>query len=195
LALYSLSLLIVLLQAPGDGWALVHAPAREVRRLYWELAQMTEVWVRLIPEDPDGKPPLVNLVFQAYYPGRAGRDPYTGLPQEPKGPPARLAVRAEPLPLTVIRELSLRLVIDGKRFDLTGPGSRYRNLPCLVSSEDCVPNAVEAELDPSILRSLIAAKTVQGQALGFPVTLTGPDLLALTEFASRIGLRAEATIK
>jgi hypothetical protein len=38
----------------------------------------------------------VSLVFQAF-PGRAERDPYWGLPQWPKGPPARLEVKADPL--------------------------------------------------------------------------------------------------
>jgi len=144
---------LLLVQHPGDGWALVQ-DTRQVRRLYWDLSKTTEVWVRLIPEDPDGRPPVVSLVFQAFFPGRTERDPYSGLPREPTGPPARLAVRAQPLPLTVVHDLSLRFVIDGRTIELTGPGSRYRNLPCFVATEDCTPNAVEAELEPSILRSL-----------------------------------------
>jgi hypothetical protein len=183
----SLTLALRLFQAPGDGWAMVQG-TREVKKLYWELFETTEVWIRLIPEDPDGKPPLVNLIFQAFFPGRAERDPYTGLPRDPKGPPARIVVQAQPLPLTLIRELSLRLVIDGRRIDLTGPTSRYRNLPCLVASEDCVPNAVEAELEPSTLRSLIAATSVRGEALGFPIKLTDADGAVLAEFATRIGV-------
>lgn len=191
LASCSLAVVLLLLQAPGDGWALVQAPPREIKRLYWDLFQTTEVWLRLIPEDPDGKPALVSLVFQAFFPGRAERDPYSGLPREPKGPPARLALRAQPLPLTMIRELSLWLVIDGKLVELTGPTSRYRNLPCLLATEDCTPNAVESELEPSILRALITARTVRAEALGFPVKLTGADQVALTDFVTRIGLRRE----
>ena len=181
---------LLLLQAPGDGWAVVQGPPREVKRLYWDLFQTTEVWLRVIPEDPDRKPPLVNLIFQAFFPGRAERDPYSGLPQWPKGPPARLALRAEPLPLTVIRELSLRLRIDGNELDLTPPGGRYRNLPCLVAAGDCMPNAVEAELEPSLLRSLISARIAGGQVLGFQVRLTSADQAAIADFATRIGLAA-----
>jgi hypothetical protein len=95
------------------------------------------------------------------------------------------------LPLTLIRELSLRLQIDGTTFDLTTPGSRYRSLPCLVATEDCTPNAVEAELAPSILRSLISARAVGGQVLGFQVKLTGADQAALADFATRIGMSQE----
>jgi len=188
---FVLPLMLLLLQSPGDGRAFSQAPAREVKRLYWELNQTTEIWVQLIPESPDGKPPLVSLVFQALFPGPAERDPYSGLPKWPRGAPARLAVRAEPLPLTLIRELSLQLVIDGKTLDLTGPGSRYRNLPCLVYSEDCAPYAVEAELEPSILRSLITAHAVRGQALGFPIELKAADQKALSDFATRVGVSGD----
>jgi hypothetical protein len=185
-----LPLAALLFQAPGDGWAIVQAPPREVKRLYWDLFQTTEIWLRLIPENPDGKPPLVSLIFQAFFPGRAERNPYSGLPQWPKRAPARLALRAQPLPRTVIRELSLRLQIDGDTFDLTTPG-RYTNRPCFVATEDCSPNAVEAELEPSILRSLISARTAGGQALGFQVRLTGADQAALADFAARIGISRE----
>ena len=181
-------LMVVLSQS---GWALTQAPPREVRRLYWELIPEMEIWVRLIPEDPEGKPPLVNLVFHAFYPGRAKRDPYTGLPAWPREAPARLTVSAEPLPQTLIRELSLRLVIDGQTIDLTGPNSRYRNLPCSVSSEDCAPNAVEAELDASTLRTLATALSVGGDALGFPIKLAAADQLALRDFVARIGLSGD----
>ena len=183
----SLTLALLLFQGPGNGWAM-QPGTREVKRLYWELFETTEVWLRLIPEDPDGKPPLVNLVFQAFFPGRAERDPYTGLPREPKGPPARIVLQAQPLPLTMIRELTLRLVIDGKTIDLTAPASHYRLLGCLGASDDCAQNAVEADLEPSTLRSLVAATTVRGEALGFPIKLTDADRAALAEFATRIGV-------
>jgi len=147
----------LMLVAPQSGWVLTHANPREVGRVYWELIPQTEVRVRLIPELPDGKPPLVNLVFHAFYAERAEWDPYTGLPRWPKGPPARLTVSAEPLPLTVIRELSLQMGIDGHVIDLTGPDAHYRVLPCVAPDSDCAPNAVEAEVDPSVLRSIVQA--------------------------------------
>lgn len=180
--------LILLVQAPGGGWTLAPAPAREVKRLYWELFETTEVWVRLTPDDPSGKPPLVNLVFQAVFPGRAQRDPFSGVPQWPRGTPSRLVVRAEPSLLTVIRNLSLRFVLDGYTFDLTSPGSRYTLLPCGIGSDDCAPNGVEAELHPTLLRALIAARSVDGEALGLPIQLAAADQRALADFATRVGL-------
>ena len=165
---------------------MVDAPPREVRRLYWELPQTTEVWVRLTPGDATGGEPLVNLVFQAFFPGRARRDPYTGLPQWPAGKAARMVVRAEPFPLTMIRRLSMQLVLDGHRFNLAGPGIIYTILPCGVGSEECASNSVEAELDASLLRALTVARTVEGEALGFPIHLSAADQRALAEFSQRV---------
>jgi hypothetical protein len=187
LALGLLSLLL-LPQGPGSGWAMVDAPPRNVRRLYWELQETTEVWVRLTPRNADDGEPLVNLVFQAFFPGRAARDPYTALPQWPAGVPARMVIRAEPLPLTVIRALSPRLVLDGHSFNLAEPSSRFSILPCGAGSEDCTPNTVEAGLDASLLRALTVARTVEGDVLGFPIQLDAADQRALAEFAARAGV-------
>lgn len=167
-----------------------HQPSREVSRIYWDLLQTTEVQVRVVPVGPDGKPLRVSLVFHAFFPGRETRDWNTGRPQWPKGRPARLTVTAQALAMTfVIPELSLRLVIDGTPIDLTSQGGRYRNIPCLITTEDCAPNGIEADLEPGVLASLIAARSVHGQALGFPFELAQADTEALGEFASRIGLR------
>jgi len=181
--------LVVPAPQPDCGWGVTGVKPREVSRIYWDLLQTTEVLVRLIPAGPDGKPVRVNLVFQAFFPGREARDWNTGLPQWPKGPPARLTLTAQAFPLTfVIPHLSLRLVIDGTVIDLTAPGRRHRNIPCLITTDDCAPNGIEADLEPSILASLIAARSVQGRALELPFELTRADQEALAEFASRIGL-------
>jgi len=185
-------LMVVLLQS---GWTLTQAPPREVRRLYWELIPEMEVWVRLVPENPDGKPTAINLVFHAFYPGRAQRDWFTGLPAWPKGAPTRLTVSAESSPLVLVRELTLRFAVDGRMIDLTGPTSRYRQLPCPIASEDCSPNGVEAELDASTLRSLTASASIGGQALGLPIRLTAADQHALGEFAARTGLSGDEAQK
>jgi hypothetical protein len=192
LALRLLALMLLLVQAPDDGWGVTRVQPREVKRIYWELLPTIEVLVRLVPIDPDGKPVRVNLVFQAFFPGRAQRDPYTGLPQWPKGLPARLVLTAQAFALTfIIPELSLRLVIDGSPVDLTVPGNRFRHIPCLIATDDCAPTGVEADLEPAVLRSLITARVVQGEALGFPIKLTHTDQAVLADFAARIGLPVE----
>jgi hypothetical protein len=145
----------------------------------------------LIPVGPDGTPLRVHLVVQAFFPGRETREWNTGRSQWPKGPPARLTITAQAFPLTFsIPELALKLVIDGASVDLTAPGSNYRHIPCPIATEDCRPNGVETELEPRVLTSLIKARSVQGEALGFPFELTTADLDALREFAARIHISA-----
>lgn len=75
-----------ILQAPDSGWGVTKVQPRAVSRIYWDLLQTTEVLVGLIPVDPDGQPLRVNLVFQAFFPGRETRERNTGRPQWPKGP-------------------------------------------------------------------------------------------------------------
>ena len=190
MALPSLLLGILLFQGPGDGWALV-PDTRQVKRLYWELFQTTEIWLRLIPGGQEGKPPLVSLIFQSFFPGQAERDSYSGLPREPKGPPARLVLRAQGLPLTVVNQLTLRLEIDDKTVDLTGPAAKFRYVYPCPPGDGCAANAVEAELETSVLRSLTTARVVKGEALGFPITLTADDQRSLVEFAARIGSKGD----
>jgi len=164
------------------------ARPREVRRLYWELQKRSEVFVRLIPEDAAGGKPLVSLTFRADFPGVAKRSPYDGLPEWPAGAPARVTLTAEPLPTVLIRKLALSLQVDGTSVNLTPPGGRYRNTPCLVASDDCSPYGVEAEIDPPLLKSLLEAHTIEGLVLGFTVRLTKDDQAAIKEFAARTRL-------
>lgn len=172
----------------ADARAQFQGPPREVRRIYWELQKTFEVLVQLIPENPVGKPPLVSLTFRAYFPGVAKRNPYTSLPEWPTGKPARMTLTADPQPMVMIRDLTLRLELDGSAVDLTGPGRRYRNIPCVFYTDACAPNGVEAEIDASFVRSLLEARVVTGQALGLPIRLTTDDQAAVAAFASRIGL-------
>ena len=193
-----LYLLVALLpaQGPGDGWWLVPG-VRQVDNLYYELFNTTEIWVRVIPEDPVGKPLLPSLVFKAFFPGRL---PYRGDDKrtlESKGPPSRLLLQAQAGPLTTIKELpTLRLVIDGTTVELTVSGARYL-YPSGVRSRyfypcfGCAVTGVEVDLAPSILHSLITAQSVTGHALGFAMKLTAEDQRALAQFEARIGLAGE----
>ncbi len=160
--------------------------------MYWDLTHETKVWIRIVPESPGNPSPLLDLDFAAYFPG--GLNPYSGRPEEPKGPPSRIMVQAQAWPLTVIRELSLRITADERTFDLTAAGTRYTTLmpPGLCPGEGtgCAANGIEAELHPATLRLLISAQTVGGQALGLPIRLTKADQVALAKFEERIGLSA-----
>jgi hypothetical protein len=149
----------------------------------------------------------VTLVFQAFFPGRAHRDPYTGLPQEPKGAPARLVLKALPLPLTAIRQLSLRFLIDGDGVALADPGgcsiagasdaSCFLLYPPCESNGPlgCPANGVGVRLEPSLQQAVATGKVVQGEALGFPFVLSVADHSALMNLGERIGLSGGERIK
>jgi hypothetical protein len=183
-------LCLFLLQAPGEGWNVVQAAPREVKRVYWELFETTEVWVLLLPGGPDNEPSRVNLVFQAFFPGRAKRDPYSGLPQWPKGEPERITLRVQPFPLTVINEVSLRLVVDEEVFDLgascQAPGGSGPPCQLLFPCPECFANGLSVEIQPTLLPRLAKARVVTGTALGVPILLTSEDLRAVGELSERI---------
>src|SRR5438093_787034 len=68
---------------------------------------------------------------------------------------------------------------------------RYRYSPQCSHDSPCAVNGVEVELAPSILHSLITARSVTGEALGFAMKLTAEDQRALAQFEARIGLAGE----
>ena len=180
---------LFLLQGPGEGWLVAQAPPREIKRVYWELFQTTEVWVLLLPGGPDGKPSRVSLVFQAFFPGRAKRNPSSGLPEWPKGEPEKITVRVQPFPLTITNELSLRLVVDDEVFDLGASCDPLRiGPPCqlLFPCPECAANGASVELQPAFLPRLAKARVVTGTAMGIPILLTSEDLRAVSEFSVRI---------
>jgi len=122
----ALALALVLLQAPGDGWAFAQVPAREVKTLYWDPFGTTETFVSVIPAGPEEGRPLIRLIFQAFFAGK-----------EANGTPDRMVLRALGLPLTVVRDYTLSLVVDHETFDLAlacsllgGPGP-----PCQLLGE------------------------------------------------------------
>ncbi len=190
-------LALFLLQGPGEGWNLVQAPPREVKRVYWDLFETTEVWILLLPGSPHGETTPVNIVFQAFFPGRAKRDPYSNLPEWPKGEPEKLTVRVQPFPTTVINELSLRLVIDDETLDLGasckwpgGTGPRCQILYSGAAAGSAVIG-VSVEVQPALLRRLSKARVVTGTALGFPILLSSGDLGAVGKFAEAVHLKVD----
>jgi hypothetical protein len=192
-------LALFLFQGPGEGWNLVQAPPREVKRVYWDLFEITEVWVLLLPGDPQGEPAPVNVVFQAFFSGHAKRDPYSKLPEWPKGEPERLTVRVQPFPTTVLKEPSLRLVVDDETFDLgasckwpLGSGGPCQILYSGASELGSAIIGVSVEVEPALLQRLAKARAVTGTALGFPILLSSDDLGAVGKFAEAVHLKVDS---
>jgi hypothetical protein len=162
---------LLLWQAPGDGWGVVDSRPREVKRLYWDLFQTTELWVTLSPVTADTVAGP-RFAFQAFFPGR-----------EVKERPQRIQVKA--LAGGMATDLSLRMTIDGKTTDLTGPdGSSFLLYPPCI--EQCSANGVAADLKPELLRSMLAGANVDIVAFGSTFRLSSEDRRALGEFAEQI---------
>jgi hypothetical protein len=186
-------LALFLLQGPaGEGWNLQTTP-REVQRVYLDLLETTEVSLLLLPGGPEGEPLRVNMLFQAFFPGRAERDPYSKLPPWPKGAPERVTMTVRPLPLTVLKDTSLRLVVDGETFDLgESCGPLEVGGPCQVLysgsgiGSDSAIVGISAEIQPALLQRLAQARGVTGTALGFPILLSSNDVEAVSQFAERV---------
>jgi hypothetical protein len=177
-------------QGPFEGR---QTTPREVQRVYWDLLETTEVSVLLLPGGPEGEPLRVNMLFQAFFPGRAKRDPYSKLPPWPKGKPERVTMTVRPSPLTVILDTSLRLVIDGETFDLgESCGPLKVGGPCQILysgsgiGSDSAIVGISAEIQPALLKRLAQARGVAGTALGFPIVLSSDDVAAVGQFAEAI---------
>ncbi|MCI0423308.1 MAG: hypothetical protein L0312_29495 [Acidobacteria bacterium] len=187
-------LALFLFQAPGEGWNLVQAPPREVKRVYWDLFETTEVWLLLLPGDPQGEPAPVNVVFQAFFAGRAKRDSYSGLPEWPKGKPDRITLRVQLFPmtetLTYPRDLSLRLVVDEETIDLGASCVPAGSGPVcqLLFPGEGAANGISVEVQPVLLQRLAKAPVVTGTALGFQILLSSDDLDAVGKFVEAIHL-------
>ena len=180
----AVTLMLLLLQAPGDGWALAQVPDREVKTLYWDLFGTTETWVSIIPTGPEGGQPLIRLIFQAFFVGK-----------EVKGAPSRLVLRAMGLPMTIVREYSLSFVVDNETFDLgsscVSPGGS--GPPCQLLfpvGDSSSANGVEVDVQPALLERLAAAHVATGTALGFPIKLSSDDRAAIAKLAETAHVKA-----
>lgn len=146
----------------GDG---------DIRVLYWELTNRTQVWLTLELRSLDGKPlPTgMNLTFTVEFAGK-----------RPSRPLDRIEVRANAGYMWAPKiELAFR--VDGREtIDLTQPG-----LVSLV--EGAVWNYLPAEISIDTLARLARAKHIDGNALGLEFVLTDFQLNAIRTFNERVG--------
>jgi hypothetical protein len=165
-------------QGPGDGWMLAPTPERSIKLLYWDLANVTEVWTRIVPRVADGSARIpASLVVSARFKGKVGRL------EDLSAPPDEMSLLAQPDPHAVVVTPSLLLrTIDAAIVDTNvnePPGVVRLIAPC----SDCGATAVLTSLKPATLRSLASAKTIACEVLGFKCVLDRLDLEALRRFA------------
>ena len=149
-----------LLPPPGD---------REIRAVYWELRNESELWLTLQPVTRGGGAHAPMLTITWHFAGR-----------RPTAPPRELDVRAYAGAVFATR-VEFWLLLDGEhRVDLAPAG----RTPGLISG---TPSDYVSHLIPlETLRQIARAKQVSGNALGFEFELTEPQRAAIATFLERV---------
>jgi hypothetical protein len=170
---------------PRIGWSLKPPKDGEIRELYWGIANYSELWMTLRPQQATlaskqtGVPELL-LVFSICFPGKVM-------------PPQREAeLRVEvnrnfiPAPAPDPR-LGITINADGS-YDLTGPDFRHSTeyLNGCSAGDLCVYTAELVDLPITILQRMATARTVTGAISGTPFALTEDQLQELGAFVKRI---------
>ena len=152
-----------LLPPPKDG---------DIRVVYWELRNESEVWLTLEPTSADGRSaPL--LTFTHSFSGK--------LP----GPPAKqIEVRA----FGWAPSAELRFEIDDKeRIELSPPGG--------ILTSGTPSDYVRATITIDILRQLARARRITGRALGVTFELRESQRKAIAAFTDRVSQPGRGTSK
>jgi len=165
---------------PGRMWA-TELREGEIKRKYDWVLDRTEVWLQITPRPDGGHPNPTTLYFAAIFPGRtlAASPPVVWLR-------AQSDLTQQPRRL---RSATLALSADGKMLlnvsNPTGDDGASLNYPCGVGGE-CGFDGVLAPMPTLDFFSLLQARHVFGEAMGFPFTLDQGHLSLLTDFAREL---------
>jgi hypothetical protein len=160
--------------APGHALAQALPPPRDgdVRVLYHELRDLTEVWLTLEPKGPAGETLPILLTFNVAFPGKRPAVPVTQVEMR-----AYVGRLWNPRP-------ELTLVLDGKTtLDVAGPNPRI-----LTGGdyETTSMTAVVGTLSTDTLKTIGEARSVSGNALRLPFVLNESQRQAIAAFRERI---------
>ena len=152
------------------GQALPPPRNGEIRALYWQLQDQTEVWLTLEPRSSDGKPapPGMILTFTSRFAGK-----------QPKAPPETIDARAYAGLLWAPRAEFWLLLDDRDKLDLVPPGT-------VALATGSVSDYLQATIPVSTFSRITKAERVTGNALGFDFELTESQGEALRLFMERI---------
>ena len=163
-AISALMLATAVAFAPAPPWQLLPPPKDgEIRVVFWELRNESQVWLTLEPKTADGgSAPL--LTFTHTFSGR--------LP----GPPAKqVEVRA----FGWAPSAELRFVLDDReRIELSAPDG--------ILTSGTPLDYVRATLPVETLRQLARARRISGRALGVSFELSDSQRRAITSFVQRV---------
>ena len=164
-------LALALVVAPGAARGQALPPPRDgdVRVLYHELRDLTEVWLTLEPKGPSGDELPISLAFHVAFTGKRPAAPLTQVEMR-----AYVGRLWNPQPV-------LTLVVDEKaKLDLAGPNPRT------VSGDEGTMLAVVGTMSVETLKTIGEARSVSGNALRLPFVLSESQRKAIAAFRERV---------
>ena len=164
--------LLLASSAPPAGLAAQALPPPrdgDVRALYWELQNETQVWLTLQPQGTEGKTAPI-LAFTLRFAGK-----------RPAAPPAEIELRAS-VGMIWAPRVDLSITLDeGPRLQLPAV------IPLLASFQDGSGfDSVTATLAVEMLQRMADAKRVAGSALGVDFELNEGQRRAIRLFLDRV---------
>jgi hypothetical protein len=151
----------------------------EVKALYWELYEHTEVCVNLVPEPgPAGASPL-SVTFSFTHTGR-----------KLEAAPANVLFRVMMPPYASVAWPSLQVTLDrSEPLDLTAPGQPYQVVfppGCTLAGSGCGYTGVEVPVSREAFLRWAAAKTIRGTAFGVAFSFSPEAHESLLRLAERL---------
>ena len=152
------------LPPPQDG---------DIRVMYFEALDQTEVWLTLEPQSPAGEKLPILLALSATFSGR-----------HPAAPPLHLEVRAHVERLWAPTP-ELRLVADGQglAFEPPGPAPVYAGS---LDGASSTLTGVTGPISVTTLERMARARTLGGNALRLDFALDAAQRAAIGRFTRRV---------
>jgi hypothetical protein len=167
------ALTFVLIPAHASTQLLPPAQDGDIRVVYWELINQTEVWLTLTPNTPRGDPVPASMTFAIRFCGKRPAEPVTGV-----------EVRALAGLLFVWKQ-QLGLVLDGREtIPLAGPDVSYSTI--YGSACDGCVQGVLATISIDTLKRIASAASISGDLLGTEFVLAPSQRAALARFLERV---------
>jgi hypothetical protein len=160
--------------SPVTGTAQALPPPRDgdIRVLYYEFRDLTEVWLTLEPKGPAGEDLPITLTFDVAFAGK-----------RPAAPLTQAEMRASVGRLWSPRP-ELTLVLDGKTtLDVAGPNPRTLTGG---DADQSAMIAVVGTLSTDTLKTIGEARSVSGNALRLPFVLSETQRAAVAAFRERV---------
>ena len=166
----AIACLSIVAASVSAGQALPPPRDGEIRALYWERQDETEVWLTLEPRSPDGKPaaPGLILTFTSRFAGK-----------QPQAPAESIDVRAYAGFRWAPRVEFWLLLDDRDKLDLVPPGT-------FTMFTNSVSDYLPATMPLRTFMHLTNAHRITGNALGFAFELSDVQRETLRLFMERI---------